>query len=66
MFDFFLNNFSLALDFRSFLENMKMSLLSKILERGKNVFKCNSQIIKKNIMKYQLYTNDCYTVVISE
>ena len=33
---FFKNNISLALDFRTFLDNMKMSsLLSKILETGK-------------------------------
>ena len=37
----------LALDFRTFLENMKMSsLLSKILETGINVFKIKIQIIK--------------------
>ena len=36
----------LALDFRTFLENMKMSSsLSKIFETGINVFKSNSQII---------------------
>ena len=48
---FFLNNISLALDLRTFLENMKMSsLLSKILETGIHVFKRNSLIIK--IKKY--------------
>ena len=50
-----LNNISLALDFRTFLENMKMSSsISKILETGINVFKINYQIIKnkKNITKY--------------
>ena len=47
----------MALDFRTFLENMKMSsLLSKILETGMNVFKNISQIMK-NIIKYQLNTN---------
>ena len=54
----FLNDISLALDFRTFLDNMKMSSsLSKILEPGINVFKINSQIIK-NIMKYKLYTKN--------
>jgi len=52
IFDFFLDNISLTLDFRIFLENMKMSSsLSKTLETGINVFKSNYQIIKKNIMK---------------
>ena len=53
------NNISLALDFRTFLKNIKMSSsLSKILETGINVFKSNSQIIKNNnIMKYQLKRN---------
>jgi len=57
---YFLNNISLALDFRTFLESMKMSSSSlKILETGINVFESNYQIIKnkKNIMKYQLFTN---------
>ena len=40
----------LALDFRTFMENMKMSSsLLKILEPGINVFKSNSQITKKKI-----------------
>ena len=44
--------FTARLDFRTFLENMKMSSsLSKNLETGMNVFKSNSEI-KKNIMKY--------------
>ena len=57
---FFLNNILLALDFRTFLVNMKMSSSeSKILEIGINVFKRNCQFIKvkKNVMKYQLYMN---------
>jgi len=38
-------NISLALDFRTFLENLKMSSsISKILETGINVFKSNYQI----------------------
>ena len=46
LFDFFFN-ISLALDFRTFLENIKMSSsLSKTLETGINVFKSNSQIMK--------------------
>ena len=52
-------NISLALDFRTFLENMKTSSsLSKILETGINVFKIKYQIIKikKNIMKYRCYS----------
>ena len=49
IFDFFY--ISLALDFPTFLENMKMSpSLSKIFETEINDFKINSQIIKmKNI-----------------
>jgi len=50
----------MALDFRTFLENMKMSSsLSKILETGINVFKRLSDHKKnlKNILKYQIYTN---------
>ena len=50
----FFNLFSrLALDFRTFLENMKMSSsLSKILQTEMNVFKSNSQIMKnKNYYK---------------
>ena len=44
---FFKNDISLALDFRPFLENMRMSSsLSKILETWINVFKSNYQIIK--------------------
>ena len=44
----FKNNILLALDFRTFLENMNMSSsLSKILETGINVFKSNYRIIKK-------------------
>ena len=42
-----LNSISLALDFRTFQENMKMSsALKKILETGINVLKNNYQIIK--------------------
>ena len=45
----FLNNISRALDFPTFLENMKLSSsLSKILETGINVFKSNSQIMKNS------------------
>ena len=45
------------MDFRTFLENMKMSSsLSKIPETGINVFKSNYQIIKNTkIMKYYEY-----------
>ena len=44
--------------FKIFDMKMSSSLL-KILETGMNVFKINFNIIKnkKNIMKYQLYTN---------
>ena len=57
IFDFvFLNNISLALDFRTFLENMKMSsLISKILQTEMNVFKSNSQIMK-NKKYYEILT----------
>ena len=50
---------SLALDFRTFLEKMKMSSsLSKILGTGINFSKVTLRSWKlKNIMKYQLYTN---------
>ena len=55
IFDFFFINISLALDFRTFQENMKMSSsLSKILETGVNVFKINYQIIKKKY--YEILT----------
>ena len=44
----FFDNISLALDFLTFQENKKMlSSLSKILETGINVFKSNSQLMKK-------------------
>ena len=44
---FFVNNILLALDFRTFLENMKMSSSkSKILEAWIKVFKSNSNIMK--------------------
>ena len=58
LFGFFKNNISLALDFRTFLENMEMSSSwSKILETGINVFKINYQIMtNKNIMKYHEIT----------
>ena len=49
------------LDFRTFLENMKMSSsLFKILKTGLNVFKSNYHVIEKqkNITKYKLYTNE--------
>ena len=51
---------SLALDFRTFLENMNMSSsLSKILKTGINVFKRNSQIMK-NTKYYDISTiYDC-------
>jgi len=53
---FFKNNISLALDFRTFLENIKMSFsLSKILETGINVFKRNNKIIK-NKKYYEILT----------
>ena len=46
----------MALDFRTFLENMKLlSSLSKILETGINVFKSNSQIMK-NKKYYEIST----------
>ena len=49
----------LSLDFRTFLENIKMSSsLSKILETGMNVFKSHSQIKEsKTYLKVKLYTN---------
>ena len=51
----FLNDISLALDFRTFVDNMKMSSsLSKILEPGINVFKRNCQIMKNK--KYDILT----------
>ena len=44
----------MALDFRTFLGNMKMSSsLSKILETGINVFKSYSQIMK-NTKYYEI------------
>ena len=43
----FINNNSLELDFRTFLEHMKMSSsFSKIYETGINVFKSNYQIVR--------------------
>ena len=46
------NNISLALDFRTFLENMKMSSsLTKILETRINVFKSNTHD-HENITKF--------------
>ena len=50
----FLKKYSaMALDFQTFLENMKKSsLLSKILETGINIFKSNSRMIKKWTIYY--------------
>ena len=59
----FLYNISLALDFRTFLINMKMSSsLSKILGNGMNVFKSNSRIIQnktyfKILLTLMIYFN---------
>ena len=56
VFNFFKNNISPALDFRTFLENMKMSSsLSKILQTEMHVFKSNSQIMK-NKKYYEILT----------
>ena len=53
----FLNNISLALDFRTFLEYMKMSSsFSKIYETGINVFKSKYQIVRNKKKYYEIST----------
>ena len=50
----------LALDFRTYLENMKMSSsLSKILDTGINGFKSNCQIIKRKKILWNIGFDKC-------